>query len=154
MSKYTKCYRCLTALLQIDINEEPDYERFLRNYFEIASLDSADGRAPFDPRKSSLVIKDFEHLLEPVEFNNIIKDFKIRIRSVIKEALNMQDSNQFTPLHIASYFGDFKASRFMVDMGAEPVHHNYRERPLEVSKDKFARSVLQNLNDAAHESNH
>ncbi len=42
----------------------------------------------------------------------------------------------------------------MVDNGADPVHVNYRERPLEVSRDKFARSVLQNLNDAAHESNH
>ena len=42
----------------------------------------------------------------------------------------------------------------MVEMGADPVHINYKERPLEVSKDKFSRSVLQNLNDAAHESNH
>ena len=66
----------------------------------------------------------------------------------------MQDSNQFTPLHIASYYGDFKSSRFMVEMGADPVSVNYRERPLEVSKDKFARGVLQTLNDAAHESNH
>ena len=54
----------------------------------------------------------------------------------------MQDSNQFTPLHIASYYGDFKSSRFMVEMGADPVSVNYRERPLEVSKDKFARGVL------------
>lgn len=136
------------------MSSEPDYDRFLKNYFEIGALDSADGRAPFDPRKSSLLIKEFEHLLEPREFCNIQKDFKIRIRALIKEALNQQDSNQFTPLHIASYYGDFKSSRYMVDMGADPVHANYRERPLEVSRDKFSRSVLQNLNDAAHESNH
>ena len=154
MSKYTNCYRCVTALLEMDVSHEPDYERFLKNYFEIGALDSQDGRAPFDPRKSSLLIKEFEHLLEPTEFKNIVKDFTNRIRRLIKDALNLQDSNQFTPLHIASYYGDFKASRFMVDMGADPVHVNYRERPLEVSKDKFARSVLQNLNDAAHESNH
>lgn len=42
----------------------------------------------------------------------------------------------------------------MVEMGADPVSVNYRERPLEVSKDKFSRGVLQNLNYAAHESNH
>jgi len=130
------------GLLEIDVSSEPDYEVFLRNYFEIGALDSPDGRTPFDPRKSSLLIKEFENLLEPREFNNINKDFKLRIRAVVKEALNSQDSNQFTPLHIASYYGDFKSSRYMVDMGADPVHVNYRERPLEVSKDKFSRSVL------------
>ena len=76
MSKYTNCYRCVQALLEIDVNNEPDYEAFLRKYFEIGALDSPNGRAPFDPRKSSLVIKDFEHLLDPVEYNNIGKDFK------------------------------------------------------------------------------
>lgn len=101
-----------------------------------------------------MLIKEFEHLLEPSEFSNIVRDFSLRIRQLIKDALNMQDSNQFTPLHIASYYGDFKSSRYMVEMGADPVSINYRERPLEVSKDKFARGVLQNLNDAAHESNH
>lgn len=89
-----------------------------------------------------------------MEFNNIVKDFKIRIRNLTKEALNMQDSNSYSPLHICSYYGDFKASRYMVDVGADPVNINFKERPLEVSRDKFARSVLQNLNDAAHESNH
>ena len=33
---------------------------------------------------------------------SIIKDFTNRIRRLIKEALNMQDSNQFTPLHMSS----------------------------------------------------
>ena len=154
MSKYTKCYRCVKGLLEIDISVEPEYEQFLKKYFEIGSLDSPDGRTPFDPRKSSLVCKEFEHLLEPTEYRNIVKDFKLRIRRLTKDALNLQDSNQFTPLHIASYYGDFKSSRYMVDMGADPVHENYRERPLEISKDKFARSQLQTLNAAAFESNH
>lgn len=42
----------------------------------------------------------------------------------------------------------------MVDSGADPVNLNFKERPLEVSKDKFARGVLQSLNEAASESNH
>lgn len=37
----------------------------------------------------------------------------------------------------------------MVNLGAQPTHNTFKERPLEMSKDKFARSVLQNLNDAA-----
>ena len=41
----------------------------------------------------------------------------------------------------------------MVDLGAEPTSAEYKDRPLEVSKDKFSRSVLQNLNDAAFQAN-
>jgi ankyrin repeat protein len=43
----------------------------------------------------------------------------------------------------------------MVDAGAEPTSINFEagERPLEISKDKFSRDVLQNLNDAANEGN-
>ena len=41
----------------------------------------------------------------------------------------------------------------MVDMGADSVNKSFNKRPLEVSKDKFARGVLQTLNDAAEDSN-
>ena len=41
----------------------------------------------------------------------------------------------------------------MVDLGAEPTSVEYKDRPLEVSKDNFSRSVLQNLNDAAFQAN-
>ena len=41
----------------------------------------------------------------------------------------------------------------MVDLGADRVNSSFQKRPLEVSKDKFARSVLQNLNDAAYVAN-
>ena len=41
----------------------------------------------------------------------------------------------------------------MVDLGADSTSAQFSERPLEVSKDKFARIVLQNLNDAASQAN-
>ena len=68
---------------------------------------------------------------------------------MLKEVLDRQDLNFHSPLHVASYFGDFKASRFMISLGADPNSQAFSERPLEVGKDKFVRSVLQNLNDAA-----
>ena len=37
----------------------------------------------------------------------------------------------------------------MIHLGADPNSAAFAERPLEVGKDKFVRSVLQNLNDAA-----
>ncbi len=37
--------------------------------------------------------------------------------------------------------------------GAEPTSAAFAERPLNVSKDKFTRNVLQNLNKAADQAN-
>lgn len=67
--------------------------------------------------------------------------------------LDAQDANYHSPLHVASYFGDFKASRYMVKLGADPNSPAFAERPLEVGKDKFVRGVLQNLNEAAYQAN-
>ena len=118
-------------------------------YFEIGGLDNPDMRPEFDPRKTSDILTEFHHLLLPKEFKQIQKNFKAQVKVILKEALSQQDVNSHTPLHIASFFGDFKAARYMVELGAVPTSQEYTERPLEVSKDKFARSVLQNLNDAA-----
>jgi ankyrin repeat protein len=41
----------------------------------------------------------------------------------------------------------------MVKLGADPNSPAFAERPLECGKDKFTRSVLQNLNDAAYQAN-
>lgn len=57
-------------------------------------------------------------------------------------ALNCTDANDHTPLHIASYFGDFKAEKFMLDFGAKTQEPAFVTRPLEIGKDKFARNVL------------
>jgi ankyrin repeat protein len=56
--------------------------------------------------------------------------------------LNIQDSNYHTPLHISSYFGDFKASRLFTLHGADPASEANAEAPLKIAKDKFTRDVL------------
>ena len=89
MSKYTKCFCSMQILLDISIDNEPEYDAFLKRYFEIGALDSKEGRAPIDPRKSSLLIKEFEHLLDENEFSGILKKFKQEVKSLIKQALNI-----------------------------------------------------------------
>lgn len=58
-----------------------------------------------------------------------------------------------SPLHISSYFGVFKVSNVLKNKGAEPTSAAFAERPLNVSKDKYTRNVIQNLNQAAGQSN-
>jgi hypothetical protein len=56
MNKFTNCYRFLQILLTIGIDNEPEYEKFLHLYFELAVLGSNKGDVGsstfFDPRKS------------------------------------------------------------------------------------------------------
>jgi ankyrin repeat protein len=72
-----------------------------------------------------------------------MKEFKQQVKvGLLRKALNTPDKNGHTPLHIASYFGDFKSQKFMVDLGAVSNPKNCEQRPLEIGKDKFARGVL------------
>jgi ankyrin repeat protein len=107
----------------------------------------------FDPRKYKAVLAEFEHLLSPGDFKKIVKEFHHQVKLLLKEVLNSQDKNYHTPLHIASYYGDFKSSRLFTKFGANAASAATAEAPLEVGKDKFARSVLQNLNEAANTAN-
>ena len=157
MSKFTSCYRALQVLITIDIDKEPDYEKFLNLYQELSVLGANKGdtsTTTFDPRKSQNLVGEFEHLLNPQEFKSVTKEFKLQVKvGLLRKALNHPDKNGHTPLHIASYFGDFKSQKFMVDLGAVSNPKNCAQRPLEIGKDKFARGVLQKLGDAATESN-
>jgi len=91
--------------------------------------------------------------MNPADYNLVIREFKQQSVLILKEALNQQDKNYHSPLHIASYFGDFKASRRLIKLGAEPTSAAFAERPLNVGKDKYTRDVLQNLNKAATQAN-
>jgi ankyrin repeat protein len=104
-------------------------------------LETAEERK-FDPRKYVGILSDFKHLMAPFEYKAVVKDFNNQVRLLLTELLNMKDSNYYSPLHVASYYGDFKASRFMVQLGADPNSAAFAERPLEVGKDKFTRGVL------------
>jgi ankyrin repeat protein len=107
----------------------------------------------FDPRKYKNVLAEFRHLLSPADYNRVIKEFKHSVKLLLTEVLNCQDVNFHTPLHISSYFGDFKQSRLFTHLGANTSSAANAEAPLRVGKDKFTRDVLQSLNEAASTTN-
>ena len=92
-------------------------------------------------------------MLSPSDYKRVCAQFRAEAKELLRDALNIQDANYHTPLHISSYFGDFKASRLFTLHGAEPASEANAEAPLEIAKDKFARGVLQTLNNAAVTSN-
>lgn len=151
MSQYTKCYRTVQAFLNFDMEFAPAHDEFLKLYFEIAGLDSPDLKPRFDPRKTADILADFENLMLPKAFKSLKKSFTTKMQALCKEAMMMADRNGLTPLHIASYFGDYKISKFFVDLGADPMISLGIKKPLEIAKNKPSRDVLQSLNCAAFE---
>ena len=85
----------------------------------------------------------------------VVREFKQRTNELLAEVMDFVDVNGHTPLHIASYFGDFKTSRLFTMKGANPLFEtaNGKETCLAVGKDKYSRGVIQTLNDAANTSN-
>lgn len=151
MSKFTNSFKTMEAILDIEMDQVPGFESFLDLYFQLQCFEVAE--ETFDPRRSANVLSDYKKLVKPAEWNIIAKEFKHQATILLKEVLNQQDANYQSPLHVASYFGDFKASRLIIKKGAESKSAAFAERPLNVSKDKFTRNVLQSLNKAAGESN-
>jgi len=152
MSKYTKCHKTLDAVLTIDLDEVPDEKMFLEIFFKVQELENSQ-EAQFDPRKYKGILAEFKHLLSAADYGKIVREFNHQAKLLLKEVLNCQDRNYHTPLHVASYFGDFQSARLFTKLGASATSAASAEAPLELAKDKFSRDVLQTLNDAATQSN-
>ncbi len=87
MSKFTKCFKCMEALLDIQIDQVEGYDQFLGLFFELQMLETSEERK-FDPRKYNGVLSEFKHLLSVREYNTILKDFKYQVQLLLKEALD------------------------------------------------------------------
>ena len=74
MSKFTKCFKCVEALLRLDADSVAGYDQFLQLFFELQLLEVAEERL-FDPRKYVHVLAEFKHLMAPREFQAVMKDF-------------------------------------------------------------------------------
>jgi len=55
MSKFTKCFKCLEALLHIDFDGVQGYDQFLGYFFELQLLEVSEERK-FDPRKYNNIL--------------------------------------------------------------------------------------------------
>ena len=63
MSKFTKCFKSIEALLNIDLeNDVESYDDFIRLFFELQLLETSDERK-FDPRKYHGILAEFKHLM-------------------------------------------------------------------------------------------
>ena len=63
------------------------YDEFLKLFFELQLIETTDERK-FDPRKYNNILSEFKHLMCPLEYGSIVKDFKTQIKYLLKEVLD------------------------------------------------------------------
>lgn len=140
MNKFTKCQKTLEALLSIDIDLVPGFDQFLPLYMQVQNFENVEDT--FDPRRSVGILDDFRQLISQKEYNQVVRDFKMQAKLLLREVLNQQDVNYHSPLHVASYFGASASARALIKLGAEPRSAAFAQDPLEISKDKYSRGVV------------
>jgi hypothetical protein len=78
MSKFTKSFKCIEALLNVDIDMVEGYDQFLSYFSSLQMVETSDDRK-FDPRKYKNILNEFKHLMSKREYNLIVRDFKSQI---------------------------------------------------------------------------
>ncbi|CAD8136125.1 unnamed protein product [Paramecium octaurelia] len=151
LSKYTKCFQCIKQLTQFNFKSE-GWELFYDIFMEVQLLiQIADKK--IDPRQYRNY-RDFtcnflnQQLLEQKQTN-----FLNNIKKLQRDVVNQQDIDGYTPMHLASFAGDFAAIQFMLFLGADPKIKCKRKirTPLEYASNDSVRKYLMDLNNAVEE---
>lgn len=94
--------------LGLEINE--GYEEFQNLCSDLNQLDDNPSTV-IDPKKRLQIMNEIRHLLKPNVYREIMKEYEQRKKQLIADVLNMGDRREFTPLHVAAYFGNYALVR-------------------------------------------
>ena len=61
-------------MLDIDIDRVPGWNNFLELNSQLRLLGASE--EGFDPRRSAEILKEFENLVSPKDYNAVVRDFK------------------------------------------------------------------------------
>eukprot|EP00826_Nyctotherus_ovalis_P035538 TRINITY_DN3059_c0_g3_i1.p1 TRINITY_DN3059_c0_g3~~TRINITY_DN3059_c0_g3_i1.p1 ORF type:complete len:647 (+),score=188.11 TRINITY_DN3059_c0_g3_i1:169-2109(+) len=151
-STYTRCFNVVSILLAIHLRKAEGFDQFFKLFDEVQLLEVRPERKA-DPRKYVNVVDEFEHLLSAEVYKKILHEFHSNVKALQRRILNMEDNEGNTPLHIASYSGDFLATEHFLRLGASSTAANSRKQmPLDIAKNSLVRKILSSLNKAAYES--
>jgi ankyrin repeat protein len=145
--------KLVMELLNFGIDKSVDFDNFSYDCQQLKFLE-ADSIKPLDPRKHFSVLEEFKHLLSPKIYSQIYRTYTKSRKALIKEALNTQDINDQTPLHIVSRRGNYVLVRYFLRLGADADKRDSKQNnPLDIAENKYVRQALTNLNEEADKAN-
>ncbi len=92
-----------------------------------------------------------ENILTEEQLEYYLKDYKRRVCNLQKRVINSQDNDGYTPMHLASFYGDFLCVQFLVSLGGdEHIKDNKDNKPvIDYASNSQVRRVLLDLKEAA-----
>jgi len=97
---------------------------------------------------SGLVLQNF---LVREELEKITEEFHINGKMNQKSVVNLQDEQGYTPMHLASFYGDFHFLQYMTKLGGDPsiTATSEKKQVLDLASNNKVRLSLVDLKDAA-----
>lgn len=86
MAKGTNSLKTLEAILDIDIDTVAGFNVFYDMFTQVQVFELPE--ETFDPRRSANVLKEFQKLMVPKVYNEIVRDFNYKVQYLLKEVLN------------------------------------------------------------------
>lgn len=92
-----------------------------------------------------------EGYLNPDEFNQLNKAFNDQTKKLQKTIVNLQDKEGYTPMHLASFYGDFLSVQMFLRLGGNShiVDNRDNKKVIDHAANGFVRNVLLDLQVAA-----
>ena len=136
------------------IEKVPDINKFYQVFHEIQNLEWRENRK-VNVKKYERVINMAKETVHPAFFQKLREEFWYNMSRVIEQAVNTQDQNGHTPLHIAAFAGDFRIVKFLVESGSDRNLRDYRgnSSALDLASTKVTMKYLSDLNSEAVEGN-
>ena len=152
MSKYSLCYLIVNNICDFEFLKLDGWNEFLQIFSDTQDLEVKPERE-VDPRKCLRLEKELEHYLGESITKELVLLFKKKKRELLKNAINIQDNQGDTVLHIAAFHGDYRIVNKLLAYGADKNERNLLGKlPVDIAKDDYVRRVLTNLNKAAKNS--
>ena len=151
LSKFTWCLKVAEILLSEDYNQ--GFEDFLRTFEEVEDLTKVPHKKT-DPRKYLGVLEEVKSILTPKTFFSCQNEFRIELEILTTNSLNTPDIKKHTPLHLASYSGNFNLVQLFVSKNAKKDFKDINQRtPLDMAKSQTVMRYLSSLEEATEENN-
>ncbi|EAS06627.2 ankyrin domain protein (macronuclear) [Tetrahymena thermophila SB210] len=148
LNKFTKCHKSARYLIEYGL-ELTGYQPF-EDLFNEVSLLELNKEIRIDPRQYLPSLDMVKNFLLPQEYKELEKNFKHQLKNLILQVINSQDNEGYTPLHLASFYGDFASVQFFLKHGGDPkqVDTKNRKEVLDYAQNDQVRKYLIDLKDA------
>jgi ankyrin repeat protein len=139
--------RCVNAVFEF--GNPPDYNAFYQTFTEVMNLEINKENIS-DPKRTKNIMEVVENFLLPDWKKKTDNDFIRSKLALQKDIVNTQDAQGYTPLHLASFYGQYELVNKFLLLGAntklrDSVHH---KEPIELSRNPCIMKAIRDINDS------